>query len=145
MRLLTLLVLSVLVPASALASQAAPPGIADVNVFATAAVGFAASFLLGAAKGTIGRAAERVFRIDTKITNAIKPVQPLVVLGMAWLLPKAGAAIGIVPPEAADLVSAPLATVLGVAAREGTRRLFGPPPAPAARTSGPVASASFRR
>jgi hypothetical protein len=135
----TLLTVVLVVVPAVLAGQAAPPGVQDVNVFATAAVGFVASLLLGAAKGTIGRAAQQVLRIDTRVTNAIKPVQPLLLFGLAWGLPQIGAALGIVPPDATDLVSAPLATVLGVTAREGMRRLFGAPdPAPAV-------SASFRR
>lgn len=106
-------------------AQAAPaPGLSDVNFLATAAVGFVASLALGGTKVALSKVAVKIGGVDTRITAAIKPIQPLLLLGLTWGLPRIGAALGIIPPEASDFISAPLATVIGVSAREGTRRLF---------------------
>lgn len=124
---MNLIVFAALVPLVLV--QQVPPGFGDVNELATIAVGIAASFALGGVKKGLNIVSLKVGGVDQRIVNAIKPVQPLVLLGLTWALPRVAAAIGVVPPEAADFVNAPLATVIGVAAREGLRRVM-PAPTP---------------
>lgn len=76
------------------------------------------SLALGAAKKYTGV-------LDGRIGEAIKPAQPLLVLGAAVLLPWLGQQIGVVPPDPQQFLSAPTATVLTIAAREGLRRWTG--------------------
>src|SRR3972149_1630400 len=89
----------------------------DVNLFVTAAVGFAGSLLLGGAKTIGGKLAVKFGVVDTKIVNAIKPVQPLILMGLTWGLPLLAAKLNIVTPDATAIVSAPIAAVFGVVAR----------------------------
>lgn len=93
--------------------------------FATLATGFLGSLLLGGIKKVAGPVSTKIMGADAAIAKAIKPAQPLLLMGLTYALPLLGAKIGVVPPEAAHVVNAPLAALLGVVAREGAMRLFG--------------------
>lgn len=90
----------------------------QLTLLLNAAFGIVASAVLGGTKKFTGLA-------DMKIGGVIKPVQPLLVMALAWGLPKLGAAIGLVPPDAAALVDAPTATIAGIVSREVLSRLTG--------------------
>jgi len=61
---------------------------------------------------------------DRKVAAFIKPVQPLVALGLTIGLPMLGNAIGLVNvPNATTLANAPTATIISVAAAEVFARL----------------------
>lgn len=63
--------------------------------------------------------------LDGKIGRAIKPLQPVVVMGAGIGLPFLTNWLGIAPVDPAALATAPLATVALVSTREVWRRLSG--------------------
>jgi hypothetical protein len=89
-----------------------------LTLLLTVATGLASSIVLAGAKKWTGV-------LDTKLGKVVKPLQPLLVLGLAVVLPKLGAATGIMPPDATQLVDAPTATLTAVVAREVLARVFG--------------------
>lgn len=80
---------------------------------------------VGALVGSMALGATKKYTgfLDGKIGAVIKPVQPLLVLGASFLLPKAAVALGIAPVDAAQFISAPTATLAVVSAREALKRL----------------------
>lgn len=103
---------------------------ADVNVLATALLGLAGTFVLGGAKVIGTRVAGGLAGPDSAITRLIKPIQPVILMGLTYALPKIAAATGVITPDAAALASAPLATIAGVGIRELVRRYLMPKPKP---------------
>lgn len=99
----------------------------DVNLVTTALLGLGSSLILGCAKLVGGKVAQGLGGIDAKIVNVIKPVQPLVLMGLTWALPVLAAKVGIAqPPDAATVAAAPLAALFGITARELVRRVINP-------------------
>lgn len=102
---------------------ATSPGLGDVGILATAAVGLASSLLLGAGKKAADSAARAVTGVDAKVSKFIGPAYPLVTFGLAYLLPKLGNAVGVTDvPDASVMAAAPVATLIGITAREVFRR-----------------------
>jgi hypothetical protein len=88
-----------------------------LSLLITALTGLASSFLLGLFKSSTGA-------LDTKIGAAIKPVQPLIILGLSAALPLIIHATGITGSlDPTQLVNAPTATIIGVVAREIATKL----------------------
>lgn len=71
-------------------------------------------------------AAKAVFGVDSKITSAIKAVQPAIALGLGLVLPRVCGFIGIGEscPTGEALVQAPLGTVAGITLLELKRKLL---------------------
>lgn len=81
------------------------------------AAGIASSFLLGAFKKVTGA-------LDTAIGTAIKPLQPVLILGLTIALPMLGAALHLADvPSATVIATAPASTLLAIVLREIARRL----------------------
>lgn len=105
--------------------------VGDVNLLATTLLGIGGSLILGGAKLVGGKVATGLGGADNKITAFIKPVQPLILMGLTWGLPILGAKLHIAPPDAAAVTSAPLAALFGVTVREVIRRVTAPKAPPA--------------
>src|SRR3970040_1295234 len=80
---------------------------ARLSIFATAAIGFAATFAWGRAKKGIAFTNAKVFGLDTKAVAFMKPVQPFVVAGLAIALPLLGNKLGITDLPPADVEAIP--------------------------------------
>ena len=86
----------------------------DLIAYASAIGG---SWLLGMTK-------KYTTMFDTAIGKVIKPLQPVVVAGLALLIPLIANAIGIVEVPTADaLATAPTAALVAVVAREVLKKL----------------------
>ena len=93
------------------------------DLLLAAIFGWLASFLTGAIKFGL----EKLGLVDAAIVKVIKPFTPLLVMALAAVLPLLGNALGIPEmPSSEILVTAPLATVIGVTTREIVRRFFRP-------------------
>lgn len=82
--------------------------------------------LVGAIAGTalVGVAKKPIASFNSTVRNAIKPAQPLVVLGLSVALPALGSVLGIGDMGPAEAwANAPLSTLLAVSGREAYKRL----------------------
>jgi len=94
-----------------------------------ALIGVAAALLGGGLKFGASWLDGKVGSVDRSISKALKgPVMPAVVLpGLSVLLPMAAGALGISDVPTADVVaSAPVATVIAIAAREAALHWVAP-------------------
>lgn len=85
------------------------------------------SGIVGVGVTLVGKkATQAVTSADSAIVKAIKPVQPLIAMGVGLLLPKACAAIHLMScPDAGALVAAPVGTVIGISLLEILNRVKG--------------------
>lgn len=75
-----------------------------------------AGILSSAVVGIVKRLEETV---DVRIVTAIKPVTPLLVTALAFVLPKLATTLHLTAiPDAQALANAPLAAIIGIVARE---------------------------
>ena len=82
--------------------------------------------LFGAIAGTalVGVSKKPIASLNATLRNVIKPVQPLVVLGLSVALPAIGSALGIGDMGPAEAwTNAPLSTLLAVSGREAYKRV----------------------
>lgn len=87
-------------------------------------------YAIGAAAVALTGVVTRPFKgADNKVGAFIRPAQPLIALalpGLARHVPIIGDALASVPPDV--FTSAPVGTLVGIAALEGLKRLFGKRP-----------------
>lgn len=65
----------------------------------------------------------RLARLDARVLNAVKPLQPMILALAGVALPMATAALGVEPVDPSVFITAPSATVVAVSLREVALRL----------------------
>jgi hypothetical protein len=88
-------------------------------------LGLAAVFATGLLKKAAAKVDGTVSKADGWLVAKIKPVQPVVALGLTALFTMVAPKIGITVPPGEIWAQAPLATLLAVTTREVVRRVTG--------------------